>query len=147
MKTNIAAQINQFKIFSPIKNDTDAIALIIQSHCNLLNHNGYLMQGSEAMEAAAKSILEYLEAIGKYNNTIDTKKDIPEEVLDLLRFMCETYLTIDKFVLENCDTEALLKYPVLQGTYNKINIQAIGKQPYDKKNIKIAVEWMQKQNI
>ena len=70
------------------------------------------------------------------------KKEIPPEVLDLLRFMCETWNAIDKFVYENCDGDSLIKYPVIQGTSSQINLSKIGEQQYDKKNIAIAVEWM-----
>lgn len=73
---------------------------------------------------------------------MDDNKEIPTEVLDLLRFMCETWSAIDKFVYENCDGDSLMKYPVIQGTSNQIKLSKIGGQQYDEKNIRIAVKWM-----
>lgn len=70
---------------------------------------------------------------------IDT---IPPEVLDLVRFLANTYTEIDRFVYENCDGNALMKYPVVQGTSNQIKLNRIGEQSYDKARIGKAVAWM-----
>jgi hypothetical protein len=71
---------------------------------------------------------------------------IPPEILDLLRFMCATWTEIDRFVYQHCDGNALMQYPVVQGTGNQIKLQRIGEQPFDKANIHKAVEWMQQYN-
>ena len=68
--------------------------------------------------------------------------EIPIEVLDLVRFMCETWLKIDHWAYNNCDPELLIKYPVIQGTNNQLNLLRIGGQKYKKDNIKKAVDWM-----
>lgn len=71
-------------------------------------------------------------------------QDFPPEILDLLRFMCETWSEIDKWAYENCDGDALAKYPVIQGTSNQMRIREIGNQPYDSSKLKDAVTWMLK---
>jgi hypothetical protein len=73
------------------------------------------------------------------------KMEIPIEILDLVRFMCQTWDEVDKFVYKNCEG-ALDKYPVIQGTSNQINITNIGKQQYNPNNLRKAVEWMQQFN-
>lgn len=67
---------------------------------------------------------------------------IPVELLDLVRFQAETWDAIDQFVYQHCDGEALMKYPVVQGTRNQMNLRAIGKQPYEAKRLKKAAEWL-----
>lgn len=67
---------------------------------------------------------------------------IPVEMLDLVRFLAETWDAIDQFVYQHCDGEALMKYPVIQGTRNQMNLRAIGKQPYEPKRLKRAAEWL-----
>jgi len=71
---------------------------------------------------------------------------IPLEVLDLVRFMCATWTEVDRFVHQHCDGDALMHYPVVQGTSNQIRLQRIGEQPADAANIRKAVEWMQRYN-
>lgn len=72
---------------------------------------------------------------------------IPPEVLDLVRFMCATWTEIDKFVYEHCDGNALMHYPVVQGTANQINLMRIGEQPHSTANIYKAVKWMREQAV
>jgi len=69
---------------------------------------------------------------------------IPDEVLDLVRFLAETWDDIDQFVYKHCDGEALMKYPVVQGTRNQIDLKRIGEQQYSKENLRKAVDWMLK---
>ena len=71
---------------------------------------------------------------------------IPQEVLDLLRFMCATWSEVDRFVYQHCDGDALMHYPVVQGMGNQIRLQRIGEQPHNTANIRKAVEWMQRYN-
>jgi hypothetical protein len=71
-----------------------------------------------------------------------SKQEIPQEVLELVRFLAETWTDIDKFVYENCTGEQLMKYPVVQGTRNQINLKRIGEQPYSKESLHKAVAWM-----
>ena len=61
---------------------------------------------------------------------------VPVEVLDLVRFMCATWVDIDRWAHENMPTEALGGYPQIQGTRNQINLQKIGKQEYSTKKSK-----------
>ncbi len=72
---------------------------------------------------------------------------IPHEVMDLVRFMCVTWSKIDAWAYKHCDGDALMHYPVVQGTSNQIRLQRIGEQPHDAANIRKAVEWMQRYNI
>ena len=72
---------------------------------------------------------------------------IPPEVLDLVRFMCATWADIDKWAYENMDGGALMKYPVIQGTRNQINLRRIGEQAYDTANIKKAVKWLTEEAV
>jgi len=67
---------------------------------------------------------------------------IPPEVLDLVRFMCATWSEIDKWAYANADGDALMKYPVIQGTRNQINLQRIGEQKHNTANIRQAVKWL-----
>jgi len=69
---------------------------------------------------------------------------IPAEVLDLVRFLAETWVEVDRFVYKHCDGDALMEYPVVQGTRNQINLQRIGEQGYSKENIRKAVDWLLK---
>lgn len=69
---------------------------------------------------------------------------IPAEVLDLVRFMCATWESIDKWAYKNMPSDALMKYPVIQGTRNQLNLSRIGEQAHDTANIAKAVEWMLK---
>lgn len=69
------------------------------------------------------------------------KNEIPGEVLDLLVFMCETWSKIDRFVYEECPG-SLMKYPVIQGTRNQLNINKIGEQGYKKESLQKAVDYM-----
>lgn len=71
---------------------------------------------------------------------------MPPELLDLVRFMCATWAKIDAWAYEHCDGDALMRYPVVQGTSNQIRLQRIGEQPYDAANLHRAVEWMQRHN-
>lgn len=70
--------------------------------------------------------------------------EIPPEILDLTRFMCETWDEFDKFVYKYCDVEALAHYPVIQGIGNQLKLKRIGEQKYNSKNISKAVNWMLK---
>jgi len=78
----------------------------------------------------------------KAQKTAIEAREIPVEILDLVRFLANTWTEIDAFVYEHCDGEALMKYPVIQGTRNQINLKKIGEQSYNLKKIREAVEWM-----
>lgn len=70
---------------------------------------------------------------------------IPAEILDLVRFLAETWVDIDKFVYANCDGDSLANYPIVQGTTNQINLTKIGNQKYSLENLREAINWMLKQ--
>lgn len=72
---------------------------------------------------------------------------IPKEVLDLVRFMCASWTDIDKWAHENMEGDALLKYPVIQGTSNQLKLKQIGEQKHDIKKIRKAVEWLLEQSV
>ena len=67
---------------------------------------------------------------------------VPEEVLDLARFMCAAWDEVDKWAYRHCDGDTLVKYPVMQGTRNQLNLRRIGEQPYDLKRVGVTVKWM-----
>lgn len=54
---------------------------------------------------------------------------VPSGVLDLTRFMCETWTEIDKFVYKNCQNLEL--YPLIQGSKTQSAIRKIGKQKFN----------------
>ena len=67
---------------------------------------------------------------------------VPEDVLHLTRFLANTWYAIDRFVYDHCSGESLMQYPVIQGTRNQFNLQAIGEQPFDKAKISSGVNFM-----
>ena len=75
----------------------------------------------------------------------DSAHVIPLEVLDLVRFMCETWTEIDKWAYQHMSGEALMKYPVIQGTANQLNLQRVGEQKHDTAKIHKAINWLLKE--
>lgn len=71
---------------------------------------------------------------------------IPPEALDLIRFLCETWVEIDEWAYKNASPDALSSYPVIQGTSNQIKLRRIAGQPFDRRSIPAAVKWMQQFN-
>jgi len=71
--------------------------------------------------------------------SIGTVNCVPVEVLDLLRFMCATWSEIDHWAYSDCD---IMKYPLIQGTKNQINLRKIGEQNHDNKKFAKAIEWV-----
>lgn len=67
---------------------------------------------------------------------------IAPEVLDVVRFLAETWMEIDEFVYQNCDGDSLMRYPVVQGTRNQANLKKIASQSYDPSRLKTGVEWL-----
>lgn len=67
---------------------------------------------------------------------------IAPEVLDVVRFLAETWAEVDAFVYKHCDGEALMHYPVVQGTRNQIKLKKIGGQQYDPSRLKAGVDWL-----
>ncbi|WP_273455018.1 hypothetical protein [Nevskia ramosa] len=72
--------------------------------------------------------------------------DVPIAVLDLLRFMCETWAKTDEWARTNGNLDAIGSYPVIQGTGNQIRLLRISSQPYDHRNLRPALDWMQQFN-
>lgn len=71
--------------------------------------------------------------------TIDKLRKELECSLDLTRFMCATWSDIDKWAYNNMSPVELGQYPVIQGTRNQLDLQKIGEQPHDVKNLRRAV--------
>ncbi|MFT6550487.1 MAG: hypothetical protein ACJA1I_000515 [Zhongshania marina] len=67
---------------------------------------------------------------------------IAPEVLDVVRFLANTWVAVDAFVYQHCDGEALMHYPVVQGIRNQLNLKKIGEQQYDPARLKAGVEWL-----
>jgi len=65
----------------------------------------------------------------------------------LIIFLASTYTAIDDFVYKHCDVDALVHYPVVQGTRNQMDIRTIGTMEKDvnKKAIRNGVEYMLRQ--
>lgn len=68
--------------------------------------------------------------------------EIPAEVLDLVRFLADAWSEVDSWAYKHGSPEALSLYPVIQTTSNQLKLARIGRQPYNTKNLKLAVEWM-----
>lgn len=73
---------------------------------------------------------------------VEIHKRPPLEMMDLVRFLANTWASVDQFVYDHCDGEALLKYPVVQGTKNQIYLKRIGQQPFVAQHVARAVEWI-----
>lgn len=70
--------------------------------------------------------------IADFNAVVDALDGfvlMPSGVLDLTRFMCETWTEIDKFVYKNCQNLEL--YPLIQGSKTQSAIRKIGKQKFN----------------
>lgn len=76
-----------------------------------------------------------------------TQEAIPPEALDLIRFLCSTWSEVDQWAYKNADGDALCQYPVIQGTRNQVDLRRIGEQPFDKSNLRKAVDWMLKHQV
>ena len=69
---------------------------------------------------------------------------IPEEIIDLVIFMCETWSKINTWVYTDKHRD-ILNYPVLQGIRNQLNIEKIAKLPYTRTNLHFAADYILKQ--
>ena len=67
--------------------------------------------------------------------------NIPTEILDLVRFMCQTWDEIDQWAYKDA-VSAIGTYPVIQGTRNQLSLKAIGRQDFDPERLHAAVRWM-----
>ena len=58
----------------------------------------------------------------------DKHLDIPkEDLIQNIYFLCETWQCINDYVMENCCSEDhIMKYPVIQGLRNQINMRNVG---------------------
>ena len=83
-----------------------------------------------------------IEASAKTSKSAVEPVVIAPEVLDVVRFLAETWAEVDAFVYKHCDGEALMHYPVVQGSRNQINLKKIGEQQYDPARLKAGVEWL-----
>lgn len=106
--------------------------------------NDQMRISAETHSLAMKKIRLQAERIKELEGQLKETKDnnLPPELLDLVRFLADTWDAVDKFVYEHCDGEALAKYPVVQGARNQINLRKIGDQAYDPKRRKEAVKWL-----
>jgi len=70
--------------------------------------------------------------------------EIPPEVLDLTRFMCQTWSALQDFFYQQAKDGNLDvgSWPQVQGTRNQLNLTRIGEQPFDTKKLAVAVAWM-----
>ncbi len=68
--------------------------------------------------------------------------EVPKEVIDFARFLAKTWNEIDVWAYKHCDGEALMHYPVIQGTSNQVKLRRIAEQPYDQKNLAVAIDWL-----
>ena len=92
-----------------------------------------------------RDVEKYLRAQSKA--IIDAENKVPESVLHLCAFMCETWELVDSFVYEFCHDDSIDKYPVVQGTRMQINLAKIATLKYDDEKIYQAVEWILENKI
>jgi hypothetical protein len=87
-----------------------------------------------------------IEKLQQENEQLQTKLAESEarvaELSNLCRFMCKTWDVIDKFVYENCDGDALMKYPVIQGTQNQFDLRDIGSQPFNRNKSRDGAKYL-----
>lgn len=69
-------------------------------------------------------------------------KDIPVEIIDLVRFLAKALCEAETFVYENCDGESLCKFPFIQGTRNQMDLKEIGSYPISNENLRRAMRWL-----
>jgi len=81
---------------------------------------------------------------GQGNGDDDMSDEIPPEVLDLTRFMCQTWSALQDFFYQQAKDGNLDvgSWPQVQGTRNQLNLTRIGEQPFDTKKLAVAVAWM-----
>lgn len=65
-----------------------------------------------------------------------------ERLEDFNRFMCSTWVDIDKWAHDNIDSLSLGSYPQIQGTKNQLNLGEIARQKCNEKNINQGVAIM-----
>ena len=66
-----------------------------------------------------------------------------EALEGLVIFLANTWSQVDDFVYKHCDGDALMKYPVVQGTRNQMDLRTIGSQePSSKQAIRDGVSIM-----
>lgn len=96
---------------------------------------------------AAASVREILNtAIAETAKEGDTSE--PKEVLlDLIRFLAKAWADTDDFVHQYCGPDALVHYPVVQGTANQMALRKIAGQPYDPTNVARAIKWLEPKNL
>jgi hypothetical protein len=112
-----------------------------------LKERAYGARGaSNESEGDYGSWVDWRNALIEFHSETPKENDPPVEIVDLLIFMCNTWDVIDRFVYEHVDMEsdAILHYPVIQGTANQLALSRIGKLPYDKTALRKAIECMKK---
>ncbi|MDZ7789745.1 MAG: hypothetical protein U5L08_04475 [Xanthomonadales bacterium] len=65
-----------------------------------------------------------------------------DQVVDLAIFMCATWEQIDSWAYEQCDGDALMKYPVVQGTRNQLDLGRVGALPMNKQNLRQGLSFI-----
>jgi len=70
------------------------------------------------------------------------KDDIPEEIVDLVRFLADSWCQVDRWARTYMTIDSLGDYPVIQGTKNQIDILKIAGQSYESENVRRAVDWI-----
>lgn len=68
--------------------------------------------------------------------------NIPIEIIDLVKFLAETWVNINRYVRDNHTDDQIDTYPLVQGAGNQINLTRIGKQKYTLENVYAAIDWM-----
>lgn len=123
---------------SQLRKDDD-LAAVASSHWGAPSTN---KNPNRAICEAFLMIPESRLALFHSENSASEASQIPSQVLDVVRFLAETWDKIDTFVYQHCDGDALMQYPVIQGTRNQSNLRAIGEQAYSRERIKEGVEWL-----
>lgn len=128
--TNVSRVVINSLLMVLKQNDVDVDSISMQ----LSASNGDYVSDEVNLGELAQQTLEKLKA------TPEGFVLVPSGVLDLTRFMCETWTEIDKFVYKNCQNLEL--YPLIQGSKTQSAIRKIGKQKFNPFSVGAGIQAM-----
>jgi hypothetical protein len=89
-----------------------------------------------------KSVLARWGNTSQKTQKTDETDETKEDLLHLIRFMCQTWAMIDEWAYENSTMDSIGIYPVIQGSSNQILLRKIGSQPFDKSRLQRTIKYM-----
>jgi hypothetical protein len=93
-------------------------------------------------EERAATIYGLKAVLARWGNTSQQTDETKEDLLHLIRFMCQTWAMIDEWAMETATMDTIGTYPLVQGTSNQISLRKIGSQPFDKTRLQRAIKYM-----